>query len=166
MDSTTSKTATEVVSDKSDTWMTKVNHEHNVKVWIQEIIQLLINAASLYDIQGFKKIKEIGDGENEYQILIKFDDSIIIDDQKNKENDIVLLDKGMLPKYRYLMRNEGLTEEEAKLWIEEADAEMQSMFDDPSDDSEEAEWIENYLMNNPDSNESEARKKYNEQLEG
>jgi hypothetical protein len=50
----------------------------------------------------------------EYDISIKFDDSIIQDDETKKENSLKLVELGMKPEWLHLVEWEGLTETEAK----------------------------------------------------
>lgn len=57
----------------------------------------------------------------EYEVV--FDDSIINDDESKLETMKTDSMSGFIPKWRYVMKRYGLSEEEAKLWVEEAQKE-------------------------------------------
>jgi hypothetical protein len=72
-----------------------------------------------------------------------------------------------MAKITYLMKFRGMTEDEAQEELAKVKAEQDAMFSDSTNASdEEIAWIENYLSNNPEATEDEARAKYAEQSNG
>ena len=110
-----SMTATEVVSKNSDTWRNRKKH---VKVLREVLIDMMKGILTLdKSVNGFK-----GDPEAlEYDV--KFDDSIIVDDNKRLEDMKMDASDGFIPKWRYLVEKYQITEEEAKEWLKEAQSE-------------------------------------------
>lgn len=66
--------------------------------------------------------------QDNYEVVINFDDSIIVDDDKTKEQELQLVQEALMPKAIYLMRNYGLTEQEANEWLSKvAEEEVEDM---------------------------------------
>jgi len=97
------KTATEVVSDNSKTYRTKKRHEINIEKGMKELIHSIIDIGILY-----KELKK-----QDYEIEVKFDDSIIIDSEAEAVKDMQKVTMGLMSKERYLVKHEGYTIEEA-----------------------------------------------------
>jgi A118 family predicted phage portal protein len=91
------KTATEVISDKSDTYRTKVSHQIVIKDAIYDLIKSIMYLIGI-------------DGE----ITIVFDDSIIEDTGARIERGLKLLAAGVISKETFLVRYLEYTEEEAQ----------------------------------------------------
>jgi A118 family predicted phage portal protein len=98
------KTATEVVSENSKTFKTKKKHEINIEKNIKEVVASIINVAWLY---GDLPVQE-------YDVNVQFDDSIIVDKEKEKQNAKQEVTMGLLSKMTYLTKYKGYTEEEAR----------------------------------------------------
>jgi len=107
-----SMTATEVVSKNSDTWRNRKKH---VKVLREVLIGMMKGILALdKSVNGYT-----GDPEAiEYDV--KFDDSIIVDDNKRIEEMKMDATDGFIAKWRYVAEKYQITEEEAKEWIAEA----------------------------------------------
>lgn len=95
------KTATEVISDKSDTYRSKVHH------------QIIIKDA-LYDL--VKSIMFLLDIDSEISII--FDDSIIEDTGSRIDRGLKLLASGVISKETFLVKYLEYTEKEAKEELE------------------------------------------------
>ena len=96
------KTATEVISEKSDTFRTKKNHE----IILYDMLYNLISA--VMELSGIKS-KEIN---------IEFDDSIIEDKATEIKQGLELLQNKVISKHTFLVDYLGYGEEEAKLELE------------------------------------------------
>lgn len=59
----------------------------------------------------------------EYDVSIQFDDSIVSDHDVQFQQDLQVVNNGMMPKWMFLVANYGLSEEDAKRWVAEAQAE-------------------------------------------
>lgn len=107
------KTATEVISQKSELFKNKKKHE----VLLKESLYNLVDDIIKIGIKN-KLIKNISEN-SDYKILIEFDDSIANDDntiRKEMRKDVSL---GILSKKYYLMNQYKLTEEEAMKMLEQ-----------------------------------------------
>jgi A118 family predicted phage portal protein len=116
------KTATEVVSENSDTYRTKNHHQIVIKDVLYDLIK------SIMFLEGF----------DSKEIKIEFDDSIIEDENTKKEKAQIRVEKGLLSKLTYLKEYEGMTEEEAKLELQRIDEESSiQMTELPNETTEE-----------------------------
>lgn len=96
-DSAGLKTATEVISDKSDTYRTKVHHQIIIKDAIYDLVK------SIMFLLGIDS-----------EISIIFDDSIIEDTGSRIDRGLKLLAAGVISKETFLIKYLEYTEEEAK----------------------------------------------------
>lgn len=98
------KTATEVVSENSETFRTKQDHETNVEAAIQELVDAIVEIADAFNV--FSRPKE-------YEVSVAFDDSIAEDQSAEIQKQIQLVTNGLNSKVRAIMKIHGLTEQEA-----------------------------------------------------
>lgn len=91
------KTATEVISENSETFRTREHHLIVVKDVVYDLVKSICFLA----------------GIDTKEINIVSDDSIIEDNAKKKQEDIQEVNAGLKSKKRYLMENKGLSEQEA-----------------------------------------------------
>lgn len=111
------KTATEVVSENSQTFRTKNSHETYIEESLVELIHMIIDVAKLYNLYA-------GNTE-EYEVSINFDDSIAEDRQSNADYYSNLAAGGLYPKVRAMMKIHKCTEEEAQLMLKEIQKERE-----------------------------------------
>lgn len=106
------KTATEVISENSKTYKTIKSHQMQVKAAIDQIVDAIIQVASLYDMtwKGHR-IKELA--EHGWETKVVFDDSILQDRQTNINEGILLKSNGLISTKRFMTEILGYTEEEA-----------------------------------------------------
>jgi A118 family predicted phage portal protein len=97
-DGVSMKTATEVISENSDTYRTKCNHQIMIKDLLYDLIVVICELQNI----DFKEIR------------IEFDDSIIEDENTKREKAQIKVDKGLLSKKSYLIKYECYTEKEAE----------------------------------------------------
>jgi len=129
-----------VISDNSDIWKNKVKHEIILSKALRDLVRAIV---FLEQSQGRMPKLDI----KTLDINIKFDDSIIQDDEKLRARDLELVDKGYMPKWAYLVKWESMTETEAKDSIKQAQEEQDNnaldFFDKvDSDNLEDDEVIE------------------------
>lgn len=107
------KTATEVISENSDTFRTREHH------WlvVQDIVQDIIKA--ICEIEGIKT----------KSITIKPDDSIIEDKNTKEVRGMQKVSQGLKSKKSFLIENEGMSEETATQELEEIEKEKQNNID-------------------------------------
>lgn len=109
------KTATEVVSENSKTYKTVRNFQAQVTPSIQQLVDAIIQVASLYDMtwegQNIRALAERG-----YEVKVTLDDGITQDRQTNINEGITLVGAGLMSKYTFLTDPKygiNLTEEDA-----------------------------------------------------
>lgn len=90
-------TATQVISDKSDLFRNMKNDQKIIDTALKQCVKAISNQLNI----------SFGD------VLIMWDDSIIVDDEAAREADNALMINGALSKTTMLMKHRGLTEDEA-----------------------------------------------------
>lgn len=108
------KTATEVVSEQSKTFKSKLSHEIIVEAGLQELIDSIVAIAELYGLYN---------ASDKYEVSIAFDDSIAEDKGAEIDKQIKLVTNGLTSKKRAIMKILGVTEEEALEILQEVYAE-------------------------------------------
>lgn len=106
------KTATEVISENSKTYKTIKSHQSQVKMAIDQLIDAIIQVASLYDLTwngiSIKTLAAKG-----WESKVVFDDSILQDRQTNINEGVLLVSSGLMSKKKFLVEKMGMTEGEA-----------------------------------------------------
>lgn len=127
------KTATEVVSEKSETYQTKNSHSQLLEQGIKELIISILEIGKLIGAYGKKdKNKDEDEDENKYKIpdesemSVDFDDSIAQDEDTTINRYTNAKNNGMIPMLYALQRAWGITEEEAKTWLSMLQEEQQA----------------------------------------
>ncbi|MYW24997.1 phage portal protein [Bacillus thuringiensis] len=104
------KTATEVVSENSKTFRTKQSHETIIEDGIRDLVDIIIEVASLYD--EFEST-------DEYEVTVTFDDSIAEDQTAEINKQVTLVMNGLTTKKLAIMKIHGVSEEEAERIVQE-----------------------------------------------
>lgn len=107
-DGTGVKTATEVVSQNSETYRTKNSHEVLIEAALKDLIVTILQVGQLYEV--YPK----GDEYLDLEIGIDFDDSIAQDRQENYNFYANATSMGLLPKLEAIQRIFNVPEEKAK----------------------------------------------------
>lgn len=120
------QTATQVISEQSKTFRSKVKHEKSIAAGIEELIIKTLEQSEANGItfEGQK----VTNPEN-LVINIRFDDSIIVDDDKKREQERIDVSEGNMPRSEYIKNAYQLTDEEAAEWLKRVDIESQGLFD-------------------------------------
>lgn len=108
--SRTIKTATEVTADQQRTLSTVADVQIEIHNVIEDVIYAINALISLY--------KMTTDDVNDVAYTIKYKD-FNLDPEQERNNTLLLIEKGILPKWKYLVDYEGYTEEKAKELIEQ-----------------------------------------------
>jgi A118 family predicted phage portal protein len=112
------KTATEVVSENSKTFRTKQSHETVIEAGLQELVEVIIQVAELYEF--FSRPPK-------YEVSVTFDDSIAEDQTAEINKQVLLVNNGLTSKKRAIMKVHGVTEEEAEKILQEIQKEQQTV---------------------------------------
>lgn len=91
------------------------------------------------------------------QLSIHFDDGVFIDKDKQRADEMQLVAAGIMPKFEYLKRNFGLSEEDAQKWLAQVNNEQpdfsQGVFQEPIDgDSNEVQSMDSKQKLDQDTN--------------
>lgn len=108
--SRTIRTATEVTADQQRTLSTVADVQIEIHNVIEDVIYAINALISLYKLTT--------DDVNDVAYTIKYKD-FNLDPEQERNNTLLLIEKGILPKWKYLVEYEGYTEEKAKELIEQ-----------------------------------------------
>ncbi len=111
------KTATEVISENSDTFRSKVNHE----IILRDVI---------YDM--VKAVCELADIESD-SISITFDDSVIEDKAAAARQALIEYNAGLIDKVEYFVRAHGMEKDQATQYVSEIEDRNQEVVEEEPD---------------------------------
>ncbi|GDZ85370.1 hypothetical protein C5L21_000560 [Leuconostoc citreum] len=118
------KTATEVVSDNSDTYRTRSSYITQVEKQIKELIISIVQLATKSELfDNGEAPLSVDLVNNPLEINLHFDDGVFVDKDKQLEEDLKVAMAQIMPKKRFLMRNYGLSEDDADKWLTELQSE-------------------------------------------
>lgn len=108
------KTATEVVSDNSQTYRTRSSYCTQVEKQIKWLIYSIIEIAQCSDLFTSKPLLSDVDLTNPLDINITFNDGIFVDSETKQKSDLELVTASIMSKKKFLMNNLGMTKDEAE----------------------------------------------------
>ena len=116
------KTATEMKISRQRSYATVTDAQKALDGALRELVAAMDVLASLYSLSP----------SGTFEVTTTFDDSVITDTEAKLVQDRQSVSMGAMPKYMYLMRNYGLSEETAKEWVAEVQNENkdQELFGD------------------------------------
>lgn len=117
------QTATEVVTNNSMTYQTRSSYLTQVDKQLKTLIKAIFGLAQCGQLFSDGKPRFTGDVE-ELVIDIDYQDGVFTDKTTQFTQDSQALSLGVMPKKRFLMRNYGLSEEEAEKWLEDLENEQ------------------------------------------
>lgn len=98
------KTAEEIKSSKQRSYQLVSDIQKSLQNALEQLISTLDDISDMYSLTI----------PGDYDMSFKWDDSIIIDAEKEKMQDMQEVINGLLPAWKYKMKWQGLTEEQAK----------------------------------------------------
>ncbi len=114
------KTATEVVSENSTTYQTRSSYLTQVELFLNQLVTAILEVASTPEFFSDNKARCQFNADDELNLSVHFDDGVFIDKDKQKADELALVNSGIMPKKQYLIRNFGLSDEEASQWVQES----------------------------------------------
>jgi A118 family predicted phage portal protein len=108
------KTATEIAASKQRSQATVVDTQKAVQAALEHLIWAMDIWATLGQLAP----------KGSYAVAFEFDDSLIVDSEAQFSQDSRTVGLSAMPKWMFLVRNYGLTEEVARQWIKETQAEQ------------------------------------------
>lgn len=105
------KTATEVISENSKTYKSKISHESSVKDGLEHLIHAIVTLAQLFD-DSMPAVED-------YEVATKFNDVIAEDKGAQIERTMKLVAAKLMPKVLALQEVHGITEDEARSMLED-----------------------------------------------
>ncbi|MCD5464866.1 phage portal protein [Lactobacillus delbrueckii subsp. bulgaricus] len=116
------QTATEVVTNNSQTYQTRSSYITQVEKTIKALTYAIFELASVDGFYADGQARWTGDVDN-LDITINFNDGVFVDQDSRRTADLQAVQAQVMPKKQFLMRNYGLDEEEADKWLAQIDAE-------------------------------------------
>jgi A118 family predicted phage portal protein len=116
------KTATEIKTSRQRSYVTVTDTQKALERALRELTAAMDMLATLYKLAP----------PGTYELTATFDDSVVTDKEAQSAQDRQTVSMGAMPKYQFLMRNYGLSEEAAREWISEVQSETkdQELFGD------------------------------------
>ena len=118
------KTATEVVSENSTTYQTRSSYLTQVELFLNQLVTAILQVAATPDFFSDHKARCQFDANNDLDLTVHFDDGVFIDKDKQKADDLALVSAGVMPKLQFLIRDFGLSEDEAQQWLAQVQKEQ------------------------------------------
>lgn len=116
------QTATEVVTNNSQTYQTRSSYITQVEKTIKALTYAIFEIASVGNFYADGQARWSGEVDD-LDITIDFNDGVFVDQDSKRTADLQAVQAQVMPKKQFLMRNYGLDEEEAAEWLAQIDAE-------------------------------------------
>lgn len=107
------RTATEVASTKQRTYSTIRDIQRSLRTALERLVFVMDFYSTAYALAP----------KGAYNLEFEFDDSILVDKDAQMQVDRQAVSMGLMPKAIFLMRNYGLDEKTANLWLQQQRAE-------------------------------------------
>lgn len=128
------KTATEVVSENSTTYQTRSSYLTQVELFLNQLVTAILQVAATPDFFSDHKARCRFNANNDLDLTVHFDDGVFIDKDKQKTDDLALVSAGVMPKLQFLIRDFGLSEDEAQQWLAQVQKEQPELsFNSPEE---------------------------------
>lgn len=113
------KTATEVVSENSTTYQTRSSYLTQVELFLNQLVTAILEVASTPEFFSDSQARIKFNADDDLKLSVHFDDGVFVDKDKQRTDELALVSAGVMPKKEYLIRNFGLSEQEADQWVAE-----------------------------------------------
>lgn len=118
------KTATEVVSENSTTYQTRSSYLTQVELFLNQLVTAILEVANTPEFFTDHQARCSFNADDDLKLSVHFDDGVFIDKDKQRSDELALVSAGVMPKKEYLIRNFGLSEQEAEQWMNEVQSEQ------------------------------------------
>lgn len=118
------KTATEIVSENSTTYQTRSSYLTQVELFLNQLVTAVLEVASTPEFFSDGQSRCKFNADDELGLSVHFGDGVFVDKDKQQTNDLALVAAGVMPKLQFLIRNEGLSEEDAQQWLQQVQKEQ------------------------------------------
>lgn len=133
------KTATEVVSENSTTYQTRSSYLTQVELFLNQLVTAILEVANTPEFFTDHQARCSFNAEDDLKLSVHFDDGVFIDKDKQRSDELALVSANVMPKKEYLIRNFGLSEQEADQWLSEVQQEQpESVFNSPEETEDPA----------------------------
>lgn len=128
------KTATEVVSENSTTYQTRSSYLTQVELFLNQLVTAILEVANTPEFFSDGQKRCGFNAEDDLKLSVHFDDGVFIDKDKKRSDELALVSANVMPKKEYLIRNFGLSEQEADQWLNEVQQEQpENAFNSPEE---------------------------------
>lgn len=127
------QTATGVVSQNSMTYQTRSSIITKTTETIEGLVKAILELAGSAELFSTGAKVDLSKVDlNDLGMSIHYDDGVFVDKDAQAKQDMLAVSSGIMPKVQYLMRNYGLSEEDAQAWL----AQVQSETPEPAPSTE------------------------------
>lgn len=116
-------TATQVVSENSMTYQTRSSYLNKITKFLTDLIKSMIQLAQESQLFDDGKAPLSGIDIDQVVVNVHYDDGVFVDKDKQSSQDLLVMEQRAMPMTVFLQRNYGLSEEDAKKWVAEAQQE-------------------------------------------
>jgi A118 family predicted phage portal protein len=116
-------TATQVVSENSMTYQTRSSYLNRVTKFLVELIQSVVQLAETPELFDGHEPLFSGIDVSQLTINVHYDDGVFVDKDQQAKQDMLAVQANIMPAKRFLMRNYGLSEADAEIWLNEVQSE-------------------------------------------
>lgn len=128
------KTATEVVSENSTTYQTRSSYLTQVELFLNQLVTAILEVANTPEFFTDHQARCSFNADDDLKLSVHFDDGVFIDKDKQRSDELALVSANVMPKKEYLIRNFGLSEQEADQWLNEVQQEQpENAFNSPEE---------------------------------
>lgn len=142
---TEARTATELRILKQRSFAANADVQKELERTLSDVIDIMDKYCNLYEIVD----------SGDYEVAYKWDDSIIVDKDSERQIDLMDLDKGLLSRVEYRMKWFGETEKQAEKALKKIDEEKKAAME-----MQQSIVMNNQLQQNNTSSKSEAQASY------
>lgn len=116
-------TATQVVSENSMTYQTRSSYLNKITKFLTDLIKSMIQLAQESQLFDDGQAPLSGIDIDQVVVSVHYDDGVFVDKDKQATQDLLVMEQKAMPMTVFLQRNYGLSEDDAKKWVAEAQQE-------------------------------------------
>lgn len=98
-----------------------------MELFLNQLVTAILQVAATPDFFSDHKARCQFDADSNLGLKPHFDDGVFIDKDKQKTDDLALVSAGIMPKLQFLIRDFGLSEDEAQQWLAQVQKEQPEM---------------------------------------
>ena len=88
-------------------------------MFLNQLVTAILEVASTPEFFSDSQARIKFNADDDLKLSVHFDDGVFVDKDKQRTDELALVSAGVMPKKEYLIRNFGLSEQEADQWVAE-----------------------------------------------